>query len=486
MSYLEFANFVVVVILPFLLTSEKVRSNSKPLILFLLILLLAHLIFEGMRWQMTPIYITSFICIFLLIKEYSFFKGSWLRKILSGIFLFIMLGLGFSFSNILAVINLPAPSGAYHIGARYIHFISENEEYITDEEGDKRELMIKVWYPAKVLNEKREPYLNEGGRKGFAAKYKLPENTFNYLDKTQTNTFEEPEVAEGMFPILIFSHGYYSNAFGYYALIEEIVSHGFIVFNINHTYESVGSMFPSGEIKLYNKAYERRHNNEEMAGMIWNATQELKKATSKTEKKKAIEYVLKNYYAADISNRWEKDIDEIVNLIPDWNKKSFLANHIDTSKIGLFGHSQGGSLVGQTLFNNPKIAAGINIDGVQWGDMIDTSLNKPFLLISSDWPDEHPNFNEVAFFNGSTADFYVCKIKNSGHSNFMDIPFMIKLPLINEAGDIEPQKAIRITSEIVIRFFNKYLSNEKTELLDLANVHPELAIEKQGYGVSVQ
>ncbi|MDZ7776599.1 MAG: hypothetical protein U5L09_13805 [Bacteroidales bacterium] len=66
----------------------------------------------------------------------------------------------------------------------------------------------------------------------------------------------------------------------------------------------------------------------------------------------------------------------------------FLSKSVDYSKIGVFGHSQGGSAIGQTMLEDNKIVAGINIDGAQWGNMIDNkNFSKPFLLISADWPE---------------------------------------------------------------------------------------------------
>ena len=335
MSYLEVFILICAAVLPFILGMKKVKLNHKPLFLFLIGLFAAHLIHEGVRWQLGPIYLIYLICIFLLGQGYSFFKGGWLLKSLSGIFLFFMLVLGFSFASIFPVFDLPTPTGQYKIGSQYIHVTTDEEETITNQEVDKREFMVKVWYPSNSSEGQREKYLDEGGRKGFAAKYNLPENTFGYLDKIETNTFQEPEFAAGTFPVLIFSHGYYSNAYGYYALIEEVVSQGFIVLNINHTYESVGSKFPTGELKLYDKEYDKKHNNEEMGSMDWEGTEDFKKATTIIEKREAIDYLLKNYVATKISERWVKDINEVVRLIPEWSENTFLANHIDLSKICL-------------------------------------------------------------------------------------------------------------------------------------------------------
>jgi hypothetical protein len=103
---------------------------------------------------------------------------------------------------------------------------------------------------------------------------------YNYLDYVKTNTYENPKVEHGKFPILIFLNGLYSKASGYYALLEEIISHGYIVLNINHTYEITGSLFPDGRIRFFNTAYNQIHNNQDMADMVWSSMAAFNKATS--------------------------------------------------------------------------------------------------------------------------------------------------------------------------------------------------------------
>jgi len=477
MRTFEIILLLIVSILPFYISSNIYHQNKKlPLIIICGILAL-HFILEGYRWQMIPIYFISLILLGCLIKGYSFFKGGWFRKSMSAFLLLLCLGFGGMLSSILSVFTLPVPTGNHSVGAQYLHLKTDQEETITSEDGDKRELMIKAWYPANLNNEKKEAYLNDGDRVGFATKYGLSKSTFNYLNHVKTNTYESPFVADGRFPVLIFSHGSYSKASGYYGLIQEIVSHGYIVLSINHTYESVGSLFPNGEIKLYDSDYDRKYNNQAMAEMSWKAMEGYKQAKNWEEQHSAIEDCLRNYIAADITRRWANDFSLVIDQLDDWNTSTFLSNKMDLSKLGVFGHSQGGSAAGQALLDEEKIKAGINIDGVQWGEMIDTMMTKPFALISSDWPESHPNFNEHAFQNGSTKDFYNAKILNSGHSSFMDIPLMINLSLVNEAGTINPNKAIELTSTMVLQFFDKYLMNEPNDLLKLPKEFPELEVE---------
>ena len=106
----------------------------------------------------------------------------------------------------------------------------------------------------------------------------------------------------------------------------------------------------------------------------------------------------------------------------------------------------------------------MNIDGIQWGQMVDTVLQKPFLFLSADWPAEHENLNEHAYVNKSTSVFYEGVVLHSGHSNFMDIPFMIPVRALSQAGDIDPDLAMEITRAVVTSFFDKHLKNKAVDL----------------------
>ncbi len=479
MRTLEIILLVIITILPFLKRGFLKKIAKKNIMFFLSGLVLLHLIIDGYRWQMIPTYLLTLILVWCLYKEHPFFDGGWIRKTIRGIALILLLLFGWALPYILPVFNLPRPTGKHNIGSQYIHLKSTQDEIMTSDVGDKRELMIKVWYPAILDNEKTESYLNEGDRVSFAVKHGLPKTIFNYLDIVKTHTYIKPSVAIGKFPVLIFSHGSYSQASGYYALIEEIVSHGYIVLNINHTYESTGTLFPDGEIKLFNSEYDRKQNNQEMAEMAWNAMQDYNKATTPEEQFKTVHNLILNYYGAELTERYSNDISLVIDELKKWNTSTFLAHHLDTTKIGVFGHSQGGAAAGQALLDDGRIKAGINVDGMQWGKIIDTKMTKPFTLISSEWDDLHPNLNIHAYHNGSSSDFYNAKILNSGHSSFMDIPLMINLPFINEAGTIHPRKAYEVTTKIVLQFFDLYLLDKHSTLLELSNKYPELELTKK-------
>ncbi|MGQ1948684.1 hypothetical protein ACT3CD_16455 [Geofilum sp. OHC36d9] len=50
----------------------------------------------------------------------------------------------------------------------------------------------------------------------------------------------------------------------------------------------------------------------------------------------------------------------------------------------MLGHSQGGAAAARSLLDDDRIMAGISLDGMQWGEMIDTLMTRPFALIYAD------------------------------------------------------------------------------------------------------
>jgi predicted dienelactone hydrolase len=428
---------------------------------------------------MYPAYLLISILFIYTLKDKSVLTGNLGFKILKVFTLCLLLTPAWLLPYILPVFELPTPSGAYSVGARSLHLITDKNEDITLEANDKRELMIKVWYPAVLSGEAKDTYLDNGERWGFTKKYGLPNSTLNYLDYIKTNSYKSPKVQEGKFPVLVFSPGIYSNATGYYAILEELVSQGYIVLNVNHTYESMGSLFPDGQVKYYDKAYDQKHNNQKNREMIWHATQNFNRASTAKEEYEAIHIAVQDYVAADVNKRWARDLSLVIDAMAEWDSSSFLAGHMATNAIGSVGHSQGGGAAAQVLLDDTRVKAAINIDGVHWGDMIDYSMSKPFMLLSSEWDEYHPNFNKHIYARQSSADFYEVMLKNAGHASFLDIPLMIRIPMLNESGTIDPNTAHKATAAIITRFFDKYIKNKKVAIKQVSEEYSEIEILKR-------
>ena len=452
--------------LGFHLFSQR-KIEPKYIAGILLLVLLVHFLVEGYRWQMIPAYLLwsiAFISGFRRSKK----RSRTFIKISKSIGVSLLLIIATFLPSVLPVFDLPEPEGPYSVGTRDIFLKLNREEVITEEEDDNRKLMVKVWYPSSDKEGEIDPYIDKGGRHGFAQKYGLPNTTFNYLDKVNTHVYRNANVAKGKFPVLIFSHGYNSKANNYYALLSQIVSEGYVIFAVNHTYESTGSTFPDGSETYFNYEYARKIEQgtwEDMEPVVAAFKEDL----SFKDRHSIVKKGLKNYFVREMVERWAKDLTDVVNHIDSWNKSGFLKTKLDTDNIGVFGHSRGGGAAGETLLTDNRIKAGANIDGVQWGRIVESAFEDPFLYISADWPEDKEDLNSHAYINKSRSIFYEAKILNTGHSNFMDIPFMIPLEMLSEAGEIEPEIGIEITSRLITTFFDRHLKNKEVDFDLLAS-----------------
>ncbi len=454
--------------------SRRVNKEiNKYYVLGLLIfVLIIQLLFNGYRWQMVPAYLLWLIALITALRQ-SGRSSSIIARISKAIGLLILFALSIILPILLPVFKLPQATGPYSVGTRDIYIELDREEVITADKTDKRRFMVKAWYPTNVTSGEEDLYVDQGGRNGFAQKYGLPPSMLNYLNKVETGVYRNIEIADETFPVLIFSHGYNSKANGYYALLTELVSQGYVVFAINHTYESTGTTFPDGTEAYFDYDY---------AGQIeagtWEkiepAIQTIRDGLSFEEQHPLVQKALSTYFVIDIIERWTFDIVDVVNKLDEWNKAGFFKDRLDVSNVGVFGHSRGGGAAGESLLVDSRIKAGANLDGVQWGQIVDTMFQKPFLFLSSDWPSDHEDLNSHAYVNKSSSFFYEGTILQSGHSNFMDIPYMIPLQALNQAGEIDPDLAIEIASKVTTSFFDRHLKNIEVDLSILSSEYEML------------
>jgi dienelactone hydrolase len=381
-----------------------------------------------------------------------------LAEVLGYVVVAMVIAISWVLPLILPVFALPQPTGNYRVGTQSLWVQTDRKEDITADPSDKRALMLKIWYPSqeKDSNLPTEKYLDAGSRAGFATKYGLPPAALDYLDHVETHAYPEIQIAEGPFPVLIFSHGYGSKASGYYALLSEIASQGYVIINMNHTYESLGATFPNGSIHYFDYQYQESiaAGSMEMVKPMRDAFQQ---GLDFEARHPIVRKAVQNYFEGNIQKRWSEDITYTLDLLKMWNNRGWLRSKLDLDRIGVFGHSVGGGTAGRVAIEDSRVKAAANLDGIQWGNMIDTAYQIPFLYVSADWPEDHEDINEHIYQHKSTDYFYESRLLQSGHPNFMDIPLMIPFPFLAGTGSIDPQHGLKIVSELLTAFFDLHL-----------------------------
>ncbi|WMN07546.1 hypothetical protein QYS48_29090 [Marivirga arenosa] len=465
MRLFEIILLLCVTILPFIKRPLLQRIKSNYLFAILGSVLILHLLIEGFRWQMFPAYLLVVVLVWRIKAvdisqkaKFSFLRG------LGYFLMLIVLSVSWLLPIVLPVFDLPKPTGEYKVGSESFYVKTNLDELITEDPTDKRELMVKVWYPVQTEKEELEAerYVDQASREGFATKYGLPASALNYLDQVETYVYKNAQVADGKFPVILFSHGYGSKATAYYALLTELASHGYVIINMNHTYESLGVTFPDGRKKYFDYDYQRKisaHFMEKMGPVI----DAFKDSLSYDQRHPIVRDAIQDYFEGHIQDRWAKDMVFITNLLNDWNNKGLLKGKLDLDRIGALGHSVGGGTAGNLAMKDNRIKAAVNLDGIQWGSKIDTVYHIPYLYVSADWPADHEDINSHIYKKKSTDYFYEAKLLKSAHANFMDIPFMVTLNSVAGTGEINPYLGNRIITELTISFFDRHLRGLETK-----------------------
>jgi hypothetical protein len=142
---------------------------------------------------------------------------------------------------------LPAPTGKLAIGrVTYFWTDSSRLELNTPDEHDKRELRVELWYPAEASTAARvAPYFPD-----LAALSKLLGAETMLLGSIKGHALADPPIAtgNGRYPLLLLSPGMGTNGIQYTAIVEELVSHGYVVATVDHPFQSRAIVYPDRRV----------------------------------------------------------------------------------------------------------------------------------------------------------------------------------------------------------------------------------------------
>ncbi|MBC7128610.1 MAG: hypothetical protein H5T45_02630 [Thermoplasmatales archaeon] len=323
---------------------------------------------------------------------------------------------------------LPKPRGNYSIGVREIHLVDyEREEKLTEIEGDRREMMLYLWYPTEESEGMEYEYMGKETFKWLLKQsylFWIPENSYEYV---KTHSFLDAKIADGVFPLIIFSHGYRGYPSMYTSMIEEIVSHGFVVAGICHPHIAGITVFPDGrkieftDLSSYNESY-------------------------------------RNWWLETAFNEVIGDI----NYVIDYLLKEFPEN-IDGENIGIYGHSFGGGAA-LAMCADERIKAGLAMDGY----FRNSKVEKPFFMFFVEGRFENDEFLQGLWENSSIA--FTAIVNGSAHYDYTDLPVLLphfapNIPkyIIPGFGRIEGKRIVNIVNKFTLAFFNVYLKGESIE-----------------------
>ncbi len=371
--------------------------------------------------------------------------------------------------------KLPNPSGKYFVGTEYLSFTDSSRKELFDNNLEKyRDITAQVWYPTDVEPENGSPYFYNAD---LIIKYfDFPE----IFREIETNSSRGAAVSqkEKEYPVLIFNHGWGEHYAQNTILMEELASHGYIVFSIAHHYECKFSFYPDGKL-LPMDIKSRRFLQ------IWQEMQKsealklLNKMDSLTniDEQKQTFKELSNDLTKSLNETpkyWTEDISFFINNLKNINLKNELCKgKLDLNRIGVFGMSMGGIATTETCISDNRVKAGINIDGGLIGSEVNETIKTPFMFLNSE---KYLQYGKL-FTNMIQKDGYSLSVKNTRHYNFTDYSLYKIKNIEFLLGTIEGEETIKIMNKMVLAFFDKYVKQEaKIDIISNAKSYPEINI----------
>lgn len=428
---------------------------------------LLHFFFEGYRWQMVPLYaLTAGYLLYLFVKARRHKERSEQPHSIWRFLLPLLLAVSAILPILLPVFKIDSPSGPYSVGTVTYHWTdASREEILTDTPNDRRELLVQLWYPAQIDQASSKAlYIPEYRQFGLALQqeYKIPAFIFQYLRYVKTNSYVTPRLAvkQAQYPLIVFSHGLPGTRFTSTSQMEELASNGYLVAAIQHPYYAMTTVFPDQRI------------------------------APKTNKLPAVIDIDGWDRMIEV---WVKDAQFVLDQFEKLNKQDpqgLLTGKINVDKIGMLGHSFGGAATIQTLYADQRLKAGINMDGTPFGKTIVNGLKQPFMQMKTEvvesnkdvepteqqlekigltkqaydkYKTEIPIRNRVLFGNGGG---YAVTIRGIKHMSFTDYYLWSPGLRLMDGLKLSPMQARHIINSYVLAFFDKYLNQKASTLLD--------------------
>jgi pimeloyl-ACP methyl ester carboxylesterase len=428
------------------LFTHKERKVFLYLLFGSIVVMFLQYFLEGHRWQFA-------LAVYLLPAMYTFhrFQQPSINIITKG-FLSVWFFLAVLLPWIIPVFSLPTPEGPYSIGTEIFHWVdSSRTEWFTDEDpNDMREIIVQVWYPAKMSNDLQpEPYLDfiDLRAKTLAGAGAIPEFFPSHLNHIFTNSFKNIPIikSDQLMPVVIFSHGITGTRHLHQALYEHLVSHGYIVVAPDHSFDANLTIFPDGHMADYRSNITGHPDSVNVRTMQMDTR------------------------AADISF-----ILDQIEKMQSGEIESQINRKIDLEKIAVGGHSYGGSTAMVASQRDERINACFVLDS--WispvpQETIEAGVHVPFLFMGrptwqgSDYPGNYPRLDSLMVHSSDPK--YRLIIKETEHLDFSDIPlFSPLIGYVLDVGSLSASVSIPLMNELIHGFLEKYLRNLESSKFD--------------------
>ncbi|MEU1073370.1 MULTISPECIES: hydrolase [unclassified Streptomyces] len=353
--------------------------------------------------------------------------------------------------------ELPPPTGPHPVGTVSLRLVDRARR---DPWGTRgcRELMVGVRYPARrVRGYARAPQMTRAAADAYGRMSGLdvPEGSVDW-GATRSHAHTRAPVAHPAphsagFPVVLYSPGAGDPRTLGTTHCDELASRGYVVVMLDHPYDAQVVEFPRG--RLERTVLPRDYARAKEAG---------------PEHVVALLRKVVDVRVADT-----RFVLDRLRHLPDP-----LGRLLDLGAVGMFGQSAGGFTAAQTLHDDRRLRAALNMDGVMGYTENDhdpanpssvgtDGVTRPLLLMGMDGDDHHTLPSWGAVWRHSTGWRRDLTLTGTAHASFTDLQSQIPqiarrlgLPdafVTGNVGTIDPVRSVAAQQAYVAAFFDRWL-----------------------------
>jgi dienelactone hydrolase len=360
-------------------------------------------------------------------------------------------------------VAIPAPRGPFSVGTLTLRMTDSTRA--TSRHIANRPLTVQVWYPAQrpKRSERDVPYISEPGLLDSMIQRAYldlkPDDIRAWAGLTLPAMAEAPPAKPSRaagWAVLVLSHGFGVSRTQYGILSLELASHGYVILAIDHPMGGF-TLDPDGRVL--------------------------------TPGVDSVPYP--DHPLAYVVRDWARDASFAIREVARRLGASAsvgITLSLDTTRIGMLGHSLGGAAALQACRTEALVKACADMDGYPFGDVEEEGVGKPFLTLLSE-PDrrhrppakdsaeaaQREQFAQMGRERDSTweairgrfprVSSFVVKLRGTGHMSFSDAPFQAPALLQGVGATLSPSQMDRLISDYLLAFFDHYIRGQPLRLL---------------------
>ncbi len=427
------------------------------------LLVIAHIIVEGSRWQMIPVYL---LALALIVNNVRLLNNPVavparrplalrLLMVFSALLIFIVVS---QLPGLIPVFSLPKPGGGYAVGiVQRVVVDSSRTETFTPHTDDYRQVPLAIWYPAEAQPGARPVDYWLGApemSRHLTRLLGLPFFLLDHLALVRTNAIADAPLAaaQSAYPVILYSHGY---RLGYLqqntSLMETLASHGYVVISVAHPYQAAVAPGEQGQLLPFALETAPRFSED-------TAFREESLAT------------------------WTNDLRFALDMLPRLNQGEILAafeGRLDLRRTGIAGMSFGGSAATRLCLTDARCTALLTLDSPQYEPALSQALERPALFFAA----QDSEFIRREVYEMAAAPAYLVTIQGSQHYDFTDLSLVSPLnSAFGFSGGIPGSRMIAVLNQYSLSFFDRHLKDLPAPLLNgISADYPETAIESRNW-----